>query len=379
MTDVLPEWAQDPWVVWPVFVVSVAVAATLAVAGRRLDNSGGTGHGRLVSLERVLAGRMESLSVPSGDGPVRGRTDELAALRRMLRRPEERLAVLCGVGGVGKTTIAAALADIARAEGVRVFWVRWRGQAEPAEQMARIALEPGLTEERLEEARSGRAGLPDVVWEHLNRTGRRLVVLDNLDEPGAVGPGGEPVAGYRGWVRPGNRGLLLVTSRDGDTAVWGGRAELLRVKPLAPAAGGQVLVDAAPQAGTALEAERLAIRLGGLPLALQAAGRYLAAPAPGSRYRSFTAYEEALDGHLATLLGAEDPGGGDPEAARRLVRYTWELPLDQLDTNGVSLARRCCVCCLFWRPPPCRSPSSARRWSPPPAACRPRLCRSRPP
>ncbi|MFE9483891.1 FxSxx-COOH system tetratricopeptide repeat protein [Streptomyces spororaveus] len=337
VTDVLPGWAEDPWVVWPVFIVSVIVAAALAVLGRRLDGGGGAGPVRLVPLERVLAGGMESLSAPHGAGPVRGRTDELAALRRMLKRPEERLAVLCGVGGVGKTTIASALADIARTENVRVFWVRWRGQAEVAEQMARIALESGLPEERLEEARAGRAALPDVVWEQLNRVGRWLVVLDNVDEPGEVGPEGEPVAGYRGWVRPGSRGLLVVTSRDGDASVWGGRAELLRVAPLTPSAAGQVLVDAAPAAGTAQEAELLSVRLGGLPLALHAAGRYLAAP--GSRYRTFTAYEDALGTHLATLLGAEIPGGADPEAARRLVRYTWELSLDQLAANGNALAR----------------------------------------
>ncbi|MER6444124.1 FxSxx-COOH system tetratricopeptide repeat protein [Streptomyces venezuelae] len=323
--------------VWPVFLLSVIVAAALAVVGHRIEGGGGTGPVRLVPLERVLGGGMESLSAPHGEVPVRGRVDELASLRRMLKRPGERLAVLCGAGGVGKTTIAAALADIARAEGVRVFWVRWRGQAELAEQMARIALECGLSEERFEEARAGRVGLPDVVWEQLNRAGRWLIVLDNVDEPGEVGPGGEPVAGYRGWVRPGGRGLLLLTSRDGEAATWGARAELLRVAPLAEPAGGQVLLDAVPGAGTAQEAERLSVRLGGLPLALQAAGRYLAAP--GSRYHTFTDYEEALDSHLSTLLGAEHPSGANPEAARQLVRYTWELSLDQLASNGNTLAR----------------------------------------
>lgn len=337
VTDVLPGWAKDPWVVWPVFVASVAVAAVLAVIGRRLDGGGGPGPVRLVPLERVLAGGTESLSAPHGAGPVRGRADELAVLRRMLKRPDGKLAVLCGVGGVGKTTVASALADIGRAEGLRVFWVRWRGQGELAEQMIRIALACGLAEERLEEARAGRAGLPDLVWEQLERAGRWLVVLDNVDDPGAVGPGGEPVASYRGWVRPGGRGLLLVTSRAGDPAVWGGRAELMRVAALAASAGGQVLLDAAPAAGTAAEAQRLSVRLGGLPLALHAAGRYLAAP--GSRYRTFTAYQDALDGHLATLLGAEEPGGADPEDARRLVRYTWELSLDQLTASGNTLAR----------------------------------------
>ncbi|MFD3548618.1 hypothetical protein ACFWUW_23960 [Streptomyces sp. NPDC058655] len=63
VTDVLPGWAKVPWVVWPVFVVSVAVAAVLAVIGRRLDG-GGPGPVRLVPLERVLAGGTESLSAP---------------------------------------------------------------------------------------------------------------------------------------------------------------------------------------------------------------------------------------------------------------------------------------------------------------------------
>ncbi|MGW3324022.1 hypothetical protein [Streptomyces virginiae] len=75
----------------------------------------------------------------------------------------------------------------------RIPWVRRHGQGELAEQMTRIALACGLTEERLEEARAGRAALPDLVWEQLERAGRWLVVLDNVDDPGAVGPGGEPV------------------------------------------------------------------------------------------------------------------------------------------------------------------------------------------
>ncbi|MFB7183571.1 hypothetical protein ACFCYI_38415, partial [Streptomyces sp. NPDC056257] len=59
VTDVLPSWAKDPWVVWPVFVASVALAAVLAVVGRRLD---GGGPGPV--MERVLIGGTESLSAP---------------------------------------------------------------------------------------------------------------------------------------------------------------------------------------------------------------------------------------------------------------------------------------------------------------------------
>ncbi|MFA7767914.1 hypothetical protein [Streptomyces sp. NRRL S-448] len=80
--------------------------------------------------------------------------------------------------------------------------------------------------------------------------------------------------------------------------MWGGRADLLRVAPLAAPGGGQVLVDAAPEAGTAEAAERLSVRLGGLPLAVHAAGRHLAAP--GSRYRTSLARRWAA--HAKRLL-----------------------------------------------------------------------------
>ncbi|MGI5518412.1 tetratricopeptide repeat protein [Streptomyces sp. CA-106131] len=340
VTNAVPNWASNLWVVWSVFGALAVAALVLGLVSRRLDATESVGVGgpvRLVPLGRVLGGGTTSLRAPHGSVPVRGRDDELGVLRRLLTRPQGKYAVVCGVGGIGKTTLASTLADVARAEGRDVFWIRWRDPEELAEQMTRTALACGLPEARLEEARSGRAGLPDVVWEQLERTGRWLLVLDNVDTPQAVGPDGEDVASYRGWIRPGRRGLLLVTSRNTDPAVWGTQAVLRRVAPLEPAAGGQVLCDAAPHAGSAAEARALADRLGGLPLALHGVGRYLAAP--GSRYRAFTAYTTALDTQLGTLLGATQRQASDPTVARTLIRRTWELSLDQLAADGTPLAR----------------------------------------
>ncbi|WP_052189948.1 hypothetical protein [Streptomyces sp. NRRL S-1824] len=98
---------------------------------------------------------------------------------------------------------------------------------------------------------------------------------------------------------------------------WGGA----QLEPLADEAGGVVLRDAAPHAGTPSEAEALAVRLGGLPLALNAAGSYLSAST--SRHRTFTAYQRALDVEFGDLIGAVHPGAaGDPEIARQVVRHT---------------------------------------------------------
>ncbi|MFH8453897.1 hypothetical protein ACH4CD_32185 [Streptomyces fungicidicus] len=246
------------------------------------------------------------------------------------------MAVVCGAGRLGKTTLAAQAARQAQQARRAVFWIRWQGDpGRLAEDLTRVAQDLGLAEERLEAARRGQAVLVDVVWEHLAAVAGWVLVVDNVDTPARVGPGREAVASYRGWLRPDGAGLLVVTSRDTAVGTWGRRAQLVLLEPLEEMAAAAVLADAAPAAGS--EAEALAVRLGGLPLALEAAGRYLATAT--SRYRSFTAYREALDREFGDLLGAEHPQAADPEIARTVVRHTWDLSLTQLRTDGYTLAR----------------------------------------
>ncbi|MFD4807005.1 tetratricopeptide repeat protein, partial [Streptomyces anulatus] len=180
--------------------------------------------------------------------------------------------------------------------------------------------------------------LVDAVWEHLATVKRWLIIVDNVDTPTRIGPGSGPLAAGRGWLRPHGGGVLLVTSRDTTRQTWGPDADLIHLPPLADNEGGAVLLDAAPHAGTAAEAESLAVRLGGLPLGLNAAGTYLSVPT--SRHRTFSAYQHALEAEFADLLGAEHPGAAaDPEVSRRVVRHTWDLSLDQLHQDGYTLAR----------------------------------------
>ncbi|MFH8657442.1 tetratricopeptide repeat protein, partial [Streptomyces afghaniensis] len=330
----VPGWAADPWVVWPVFAVLLGAAVGLLLWGRHLDTGGPAA--RLVLVDRLAGSRHASLRRPHV-GRVRGRGPELAVLTRMLRRPQDELAVVCGAGGLGKTTVAAQLAALAEEDGWQVFWVRWRDSVDLAQQMTRVAVACGLPETELESARAGLQSLPDVVWRQLASARRWLLVLDNIDEPQTVDPEGEPVAHYRGWIRPHGRGLLLITSRDTSEQTWGQCARLLPLQPLAVPDAGRVLLDVAARAGTQAQAQELAVRLGRLPLALHAAGSYLATPT--SRYQTFERYRQALDAELGTLLGAEHPDASDPDIARTVVRHTWELSLDQLAAEGHMPAR----------------------------------------
>ncbi|MFD3818431.1 tetratricopeptide repeat protein [Streptomyces rubiginosohelvolus] len=346
-----PKWAENTILVWSVFAGLALVSLGLFFWERRLAAGAPDGGVRPVPLGRIAAGG-HSMNPPTVPAPVRGREAELERIGALVRGPGGGMAVVCGAGGLGKTTLAAEAAAQARAQGQVVVWVRWRDDPDQLGQdLAQAAHILGLPESRLEEARTGRVSLVDAVWQHLATVEGWLIVVDNVDAPSRVGPGAGPLAAYRGWLRPHGGGVLLVTSRDTSPQTWGPDAGLIHLQPLADEAGGVVLLDAAPHAGTAAEAESLAVRLGGLPLGLNAAGTYLSVPT--SRHRTFTAYQHALEAEFTDLLGAEHPTAAtDPAAARRVVHHTWDLSLDQLHGDGYTLARPVLQFLVLFEPAP---------------------------
>ncbi|MFF1265991.1 tetratricopeptide repeat protein [Streptomyces anulatus] len=351
VTAELPEWAENTVLVWSAFGVLAVVSLGLLFWERRLAAGPQDDGVRPVPLGRIAVGG-HSMNPPTVSARVRGREAELERIGALVRGPGGGMVVVCGAGGLGKTTLAAEASARARAEGRVVVWIRWRDDAgQLGHNLAQAAHILGLPESRLEEARTGRVSLVDAVWEHLATVKGWLIVVDNVDTPTRVGPGSGPPAAYRGWLRPHGGGVLLVTSRDTTRRTWGPDADLIHLQPLADDAGGAVLLDAAPHAGTAAEAEELAVRLGGLPLGLNAAGTYLSVPT--SRHRAFAAYQHALEAEFADLLGAEHPAAAiDADTARRVVRHTWDLSLDQLHSDGYTLARPVLQLLALFEPAP---------------------------
>ncbi|MFD3577568.1 tetratricopeptide repeat protein [Streptomyces sp. NPDC058644] len=333
----VPAWADEAWVIWPAFAGLAVLSIGLTWFGQRLGGAEPPPTAPPSSPPLAVT-RPVSLRPPHVETErMHGRQRDLDRLTSMLRKPNGRFAVLCAGGGIGKTTVAAMLCAHAADVGYERFWIRWQGLEHLQAQLTQVAEACGLPNSLLERARAGHDSVPDVFWLHMARTRKWLLVIDNIDDPGPIVPDTEQLSDYRGWIRPYGGGLLLVTSRDTSQDLWGSAAELMRLRPLTTPAGGQVLLDLAPQAGTLAEAKELAARLGGLPLALRAAGRYLTEQT--SRYRTFTEYQQALDQDLAPLLGPEHPDATDPETARVLVRYTWEISLDQLAADRRPLAR----------------------------------------
>ena len=243
--------------------------------------------------------------------------------------------VVCAAGGMGKTALAIEFAQQARRDGFVVFWIRYRSVVELAGRLEEVAVATGLPRELVARAQHSNADVAGLVWDHLDRVSGWVVVLDNLDRPSDAAPAGELLREYRGWVRPSSGGLVVVTSRDRDPDTWGRAAVRIVLDPLSDVDGAAVVRDAAPDAGTAEQAAELSRRLGGLPLALRAAGAVLASPT--SRYRTIPGYLRALTERTTSVL-ADRPEVSDPDVARRLVGYTWDLSLEQLATDGVTLA-----------------------------------------
>jgi tetratricopeptide (TPR) repeat protein len=307
-------------------------------------------HPSVLSPAAAKAARAKPLVVPQRRvkrDRLRGRDELVDVLMTAIDRIRARQSpdngqvwILHGMGGCGKTTVAIEVAHRARDAGIQTWWVSATVPAELEACMHAVAFDVGANEDELT-----RGHPADVLWRHLDSAVQPwLLVIDNADDLDLLEAGTGRLADGRGWLRSpaSGAGLVLVTSREGAPWQWGAWTHLLPVPVLGEADGGQVLCDLAPQAGDSSKARSLCTWLGGLPLALDLAGSYLADAAASLWPQSctpdsFDSYQAALEAQFDTL-GA-DPSATYEERARRKLTTTWELSLDLLASRGLSLAR----------------------------------------
>jgi tetratricopeptide (TPR) repeat protein len=307
-------------------------------------------HPSVLSPAAAKAARAKPLVVPQRRvkrDRLRGRDELVGVLMAAIDRiragqgPDNgQVWILHGMGGCGKTTVAMEVAHRARDAGIRTWWVSATVPADLEACLHAVAFDAGANEDEL-----ARGHPADVLWRHLDSATRPwLLVIDNADDLDLLEAGAGRLADGRGWLRPPalGAGLVLVTSREGAQWQWGPWTYLLPVPVLDETDGGQVLCDLAPQAGNSSKARSLCTWLGGLPLALDLAGSYLADaaasiwPQPNTS-DSFDSYQAALQAQFDTL-GA-DPSATPEDRVRRKLTTTWELSLDLLASRGLSLAR----------------------------------------
>jgi transcriptional regulator with XRE-family HTH domain/tetratricopeptide (TPR) repeat protein len=326
------QWQQAYWRVWR--------------SGQDRDASPAEAAGPLrvaAGVELIPVSTVPPLGRLDSEPAVRGRQELLGILDKAVSEPgEARVHVLHGLGGCGKSAVALAAARQVASSGVCCWWLTARDAAVLAAGMTAIALELGASPGGL---RLG--SLPDMVWRLLGALGQPwLLVLDGADDPpGILTLPGRTVTDGTSWLRPpGSRyGTVIVTTRDSSSRTWGDRPpawlHLHPVPALSPADGADVLVELAGEgAGERAEALTLATRLGGLPLALVLAGRYLSEVSELPASWAAPALPSGFTGYL-TALG-RDPAEGSPlsELAFDSLGQTWEPSLNLLAHRGLDSA-----------------------------------------
>jgi hypothetical protein len=288
------------------------------------------------SIRAEAAATGTSLAVPVARLPadVRGR-DEL--LRQLVRQVTSGgVVVLAGMGGMGKSTVAAEIARRARAPRLlrrplvhQVWWISGATATSLAAGMAAVARRLGAGAADLVAIDGHSAAAADRIWALLDAQPRRwLLVIDDAGDPDLLA----------GWIRASARGLALVTAGPRVQAAWGTRAVVHRLDPLSDADAGDALRDLAPEAGGHAEADALGRQLGGLPLALRLAGLTIAAGY--GQMATFDAYRHALDRvPVPTRLLDVDSDVELDRGRRAVVMRSTELSLDALAEQGLPQSR----------------------------------------
>lgn len=283
-------------------------------------------------ISRTEAGEL-SVAVPDNlvEHRIRGRDELLAELNEQVNATGGRL-VLCGAGGCGKSTVALALARHVAARRT-VWWVNAATWSAFVEGLLEVAVQAGVSRVEAREVWRNRESAKDQLWHVLDNmpADSWMLIVDNADDSAMV----------YDWIRePKTGNTVVVTSRDQRPSSWWKEAVIHPIGTINDVDGAGVLIELAPDAGTLDQAQQLARRLGGLPLALLLVGRYLAMTStdpvlPESRTpRSFDEYRAALDGEFSDTISSLAPSPND-----RLLGRTWEMSLDLLAANGISMAR----------------------------------------
>src|SRR5271166_3158485 len=281
--------------------------------------------------EPVLERAPRILDLPYAANPFfTGRDDDLVRIHEELHQApvaaltQGRVRALAAMGGVGKTTLANEYARRFWRLYPQIFWVDARAGLESGFALLFEKLFPDRAGEDLKQPDKARLALAE-----LSGKPERLLVIDNVEDAESVRP----------WLpRDATTGCrTLITSRFADWPLAAGiRSIALYVLEPGPAHQFLLARTGRTAEGAELAAcDDLAKALDYLPLALEQAAAYMAAPGAGV---GFAGYLRLYEAAAAELLARKALGSTEyPDA----VITTWQATVAKLSPESCAVLRLC--------------------------------------
>jgi tetratricopeptide (TPR) repeat protein len=276
-------------------------------------------------------------NVPARNKNFTGRVDILSRLREGApgrptvvlpeQNPDDPLPqAVQGWGGVGKTAIAIEYAWRYRSDYDLVWWI-------PADQLPSVRASLASLAARLRldpPPAAGIDGAINVVLDALRRGdpyGRWLLVFDNADQPEDISE-----------LIPSGPGHVLITSRNHR---WQSVINTVPMDVFNRAESREFLGKRVPRGLTEADADRLAEKLGDLPLALEQAGAMLSETG-----MPVDEYLRLLDEHVTGIMSE----GKSPDYPHPMTA-AWKLSVTSLQQR-LPEAQELLRCCAFFGPEP---------------------------
>jgi len=271
-----------------------------------------------------------------------GRETELATLKQWMIQDSCRLVALLGMGGVGKTALAAKLAEQVQNSFEYLFWRSLRN-APPIEDLLRDLIQ-FLSHQSVE--------LPDnldsqiaCLMSHL-RSSRCLLVLDNYESVLRSGErAGRYCSGYEGYSELLRRiadechqSCLILTSREKSVGIAVKEGKTLPVRSLRmtglPLVEAQKILRDKGVVGSEDESKQLIERYSGNPLALKIAATSISSLFGGD-IRKFLDQGTVIFGDLWDLLDRQFNrlSPAEKEIMHRLANYRDSMSFSELREN----------------------------------------------
>ncbi len=273
----------------------------------------------LTALERSRpqpgAVRPRLWNIPARNLTFTGREDLLAAVReRLLAGHATVVQALHGMGGVGKTQLAAEYAHRSAGSYDLAWWIDAEQGGLIGDQVADLGQALGCVP-----AGAGSEAVRAAVLAELRYRGRWLLIFDNAAAPADVAP----------WL-PGDGGHVLITSREHG---WDEVAAPVEVEVFTRAESIEMMRRRIPGLPVA-ESDRLAAELGDLPLAIAQAAGFMA-----DTGTSVTQYLNMLRNRAGQLLGRGAPGSYPQSLAAATAVIA--VRLSDQDPAAAELANLC--------------------------------------